>query len=154
MIAAGERIKSCVRSSDTVARYGGDEFSVILSTIDDTTTASAIAEKIIKKLSEVFYIDNYEQLIGASIGISIFPKDGNTSEELLQKSDIAMYKAKQKGRGRFLFFTDAMQEDIREKAELEADLFHAVDRNEIYLVYQPQVDIESGNVTGAEALLR
>jgi len=154
LITAGERIKSCVRSSDTVARYGGDEFSVILSTIDDTTTASAIAEKIIKKLSEVFYIDNYEQLIGASIGISIFPKDGNTSEELLQKSDIAMYKAKQKGRGIFLFFTDAMQEDIREKAELEADLFHAVDRNEIYLVYQPQVDIESGNVTGAEALLR
>ncbi len=154
LIAAGDRIKSCIRSTDTLARYGGDEFGVILSTINNSNNASITAAEIIKRLAEIFYIDNYEQIIGASIGISVFPSDGNTWEELLQKADIAMYKAKQKGRGRYLFFTDTMQENIREKAELEADLFHALERQELYLVYQPQIDIASGDISGAETLLR
>lgn len=154
LIAAGERIKSCIRSSDTLARYGGDEFGVILSSINDASNASITAQEIIKRLSEVFYIDNYEQIIGASIGISVFPRDGNTWEDLLQKADIAMYKAKLKGRGRHLFFSNSMQEDIWEKAELEADLYHAIEREELNLVYQPQIDIESGDITGAETLLR
>ena len=154
LVAAGERIKSCIRKSDTVARYGGDEFTVILTNLNDPENATITAEEIIKRLTDVFTIDNYEQLIGASIGISIYPHDGEKLDELLQKSDIAMYKAKQKGRGKYLFFTKSMQDEIRDKAELEADLYHAIERKEIYLMYQPQIDLETNKISGAEALLR
>ena len=154
LIAAGDRIKSCIRKTDTVARYGGDEFVIILSNINDADNATITAEEIIKRLTDVFTIDNYEQLIGASIGISIYPHDGVLLDELLQKADIAMYKAKQKGRGKYLFFNKTMQDEIREKAELEADLYHAIERKEIYLMYQSQIDLESNKITGAEVLLR
>ena len=154
LVAAGERIKSCIRKSDTVARYGGDEFTVILTNLNDPENAIITAEEIIKRLTDAFTIDNYEQLIGASIGISIYPHDGKRLDELLQKADIAMYKAKQKGRGKYLFFTKSMQDEIRDKAELEADLYHAIERKEIYLMYQPQIDLETNKISGAEALLR
>ncbi len=154
LIAASDRIRSIVDSVDTVARYGGDEFAAVISNVTNINTVAEIAKRIINSLSEVFYIDNYEQIIGASIGISVYPRDGNNWDELLQKADIAMYKAKQRSRGIHLFFTDKMQEDIRYKAEIEADLYHALDRDELSLVYQPQIDIESGKVTGAETLIR
>ena len=154
LIAAADRIRSIVDSVDTVARYGGDEFAAVISNVTDTNNIAEIAKRIINSLSEVFYIDNYEQIIGASIGISMYPNDGDNWDELLQKADIAMYKAKQKNRGIHLFFTDKMQEDIREKAEIEADLYHALDRNELSLMYQPQIEIKSGKVTGAETLIR
>ncbi len=154
LAAAASRIKSCSQGSDFIARYGGDEFVVIAPTTNDTNNISIAAEKIIKRLSDIFYIENYEQFIGASIGISIYPRDGNTYEELVQKADIAMYKAKQLGRGRYIYFTGTMQEKIREKAELEADLFHALERNEIFLAYQPQLNLATGKISGAEALIR
>jgi len=154
LISAADRIQSSIGNIDTVARYGGDEFAVIIPEVSDIKNVAKTAETVIHRLSEAFYIDNYEHLIGASIGISVYPKDGNTWDELLQKSDIAMYKAKQNGRGKHLFFTDKMHEDIRDKAELEADLHHAIERNELFLVYQAQIDAKSGDITGAETLIR
>ena len=154
LIAAADRIKSSLRSSGFVARYGGDEFIVIIPTTNDINNVNTIANDIINRLSDIFYIENYEQFIGASIGISIFPKDGICHEDLIQKADIAMFKAKQQGRGRYVFFADTMQDDICEKAELEADLFHAIERNEIFLTYQTQLDLTTGKTSGAEALLR
>ncbi len=154
LISAGERITSCVRKIDTVARYGGDEFAVILSSINDANNAGVTAEEIISRLSEVFNVDNYEQLIGASIGISIYPRDGNTWDELLQNADIAMYKAKQSGRGKYLYFTKLMHKEVLDKAKLESDLYHAIERKEIYLMYQSQIDLQSNKIIGAEALLR
>ena len=154
LIAAAERIQSIVNKVDTVARYGGDEFAAVISNVTDMNQVSEIAKNIIDSLSETFYIDNYEQVIGASIGISIYPEHGNNWDDLLQKADIAMYKAKQKSRGIHLFFTEKMQDDIKEKAEIEADLYHALERNELSLMYQPQIDIKSGKVTGAETLIR
>lgn len=154
LISVADRIQKCINNADTVARYGGDEFAIIIPNVSSTKDVEKTAETIIQRLSEPFYIDSYEHLIGASIGISVYPKDGNTWDELLQKSDIAMYKAKQAGRGKHLFFTDKMHEDIRDKANLEADLHHALEKNELHLVYQPQIDAKSGAITGAETLIR
>ncbi len=154
LIAASERIKKCVYNKGFLARYGGDEFIVLLTFQNDSSCIAETAKKISSSLSEIFTIDNYEQFIGATIGISIYPKDGNNWDDILQKSDIAMYKAKESERGKYSFFSDAMQEDIREKALLEADLFHAIEKNELYMMYQIQIDIESGNVSGAESLIR
>lgn len=154
LIAAADRIKSSMRELGFAARYGGDEFVLIMPTSNDLNHVKTIAKEIINRLSDIFYVENYEQFIGASIGISIYPKDGKTCEELIQKADIAMYTAKQQGRGRHVFFADTMQDDICEKAELEADLFHAIERDELFLTYQPQLDIATGKTSGAEVLLR
>jgi len=154
LIESGKRINSCLQNLGSVYRYGGDEFIVLLPFVKDNNLISDIAYEIIEVLSEIFTISSYEQFIGASIGIATYPKDGSNWNEVLQKSDIAMYKAKQKGRGRYMFFSDAMQDDILEKASLEADLFHAIEHDELYLVYQPQIDISTGEISGAETLMR
>jgi len=154
LIAAADRIRSIVHNTDIVARYGGDEFAALITNIKEAKDVENIVKRIISKLSEVFHIDNYEQVIGASVGISIYPKDGDNWEDLLQKADIAMYKAKQKSRGTHLFFTDKMHDDIREKTEIEADLYHAQSNNELYLQFQPQINIQTGNISGAETLIR
>jgi len=139
---------------DTVSRYGGDEFGVIIYGDDCVRSAKKYAKNIIKRMSETFHIDNYEQYIGASIGISVFPNDGETSDDVVQKADIAMYKAKQRGRGKCVLFSDTMQSDICEKLKLETDLFHAIEKNEVYLVYQPQLDLTTDRVSGVEVLMR
>ncbi|MGI9227963.1 MAG: EAL domain-containing protein [Gammaproteobacteria bacterium] len=154
LIAAADRIKSSIRESGFAARYGGDEFVLIIPTTNDLNNVKTTAKEIINRLSDIFYVENYEQFIGASIGISIYPNDGTSCEKLIQKADIAMYKAKQLGRGKYVFFADTMQDDICEKAELEADLFHAIERNELFLTYQPQLELATGKTSGAEALLR
>jgi diguanylate cyclase (GGDEF)-like protein len=149
-----ERLNTCVRDTDTVARLGGDEFTLIISNIKGPKDASVIAENAIKKLAEPLTINGHELFINSSIGISIYPDDGNSVEELLRNADAAMYRAKEQGRGRHQFFEEKMNAEDLERTSIERDLRFAIERNEFSLRYQPQIDLSSGKIIGAEALLR
>lgn len=151
---AAARLVSCVRSEDTVARQGGDEFIVLLSTISHADDAGSIAQKIIDSINLPFNIQGKELHIGASIGIAAYPEDGDNMETLLKNSDIAMYHAKESGRGNYQFFSAEMNEHATEKQALISSLRHAAERNELFLVYQPVVDMASEIIAGMEVLLR
>ncbi len=149
-----ERLSSSVRESDTVSRLGGDEFIVILSSLahdDDITNA---AEKILAVISGAIMIDNREIYTTASIGISVYPNDGTDINLLLKNADIAMYQAKGQGRNNFQFYSKEMNVKALEHLMMETSLRRALEREELFLVYQPQMDLKSGQVTGMEALLR
>ena len=151
---ASARLVSSVRSEDTVARQGGDEFIILLSTISHPEDAGVIAQKILDSITRPFIIKGKELHIGASIGISIFPEDGVDMETLLKNSDIAMYHAKESGRGNYQFFSSEMNEHATEKQSMISDLRHAAERGELFLVYQPVVDMQSGKIASMEVLLR
>lgn len=151
---AASRLQAEVRSEDTVARQGGDEFIILLSNISQPDDAGVIAQKLQHTLTRPFNIKGKELHIGASIGIAIYPDDGETMDLLLKNSDIAMYHAKESGRGNFQFFSDKMNAQAAEKQALNSDLRHAVERNELFLVYQPVVDMLSGEINGMEVLIR
>ena len=148
------RLRDCLRESDTVARLGGDEFVVLLTGLPSPQQAVKLAEQIIASLAQSFQIDGSECFIGASIGISLYPADGATAEELLKHADIAMYRAKAAGRGRFVFFEDSMNVEQRERAWMEHELRGAIMRNQLFVHYQPRVDLHDSRLLGAEALLR
>ncbi len=149
-----ERLKVCVRDSDTVARLGGDEFVVLAHDMSEVNDAALVAEKIIDQMSKPFNVGGREVALGASIGITIYPEDTNDAEEMMRNADMAMYRAKEGGRNRYQFFTVGMQEQVRERLELEQDLRHAIDKEELTLYYQPIVDSQSGTPRSVEALLR
>ncbi|MEE8367308.1 MAG: EAL domain-containing protein [Thermoanaerobaculia bacterium] len=151
---AGQRLRRCVDSADTVARLGGDEFTVILSDLTSPHDAAQASERIIAALSEPFQVATMEHFLSASIGITMIPADGSSVEALLRNADIAMYKAKDQGRSRSVFFEERMNQDAEERVVLAADLRHALERNELVLYYQPKVDLETYEVVGAEALIR
>ena len=151
---AAARLVAEVRSEDTVARQGGDEFIILLSDISHPEDAGGIAQKLLDSLLQTFTIKGKELHISASIGIAIFPNDGNDMESLLKNSDIAMYHAKESGRNNYQFFSAEMNEQAAERHSLIGDLRHAVARNELFLVYQPVVDMVSGDMAGMEVLLR
>jgi len=148
------RFKTCLRASDVVARLGGDEFVVALVDIAKPGDVAFVAQKILGIFGSPFLIDGHEISISASIGISVYPTDGNTVEDLLKHADIAMYRAKEQGRSNFLFYSDDMNVRSLEKLELESSLRRALDRKELLLYYQPQADIHTGEIIGAEVLLR
>ena len=148
------RLLAEVRNEDTVARHGGDEFIILLSTISHPGNAGFIAQNLLDSLMRPFFINGKELHISASIGITICPDDGNDMEFLLKNSDIAMYHAKETGRNNYQYFSAKMNEQAAEKQALSSDLRHAVRRNELFLVYQPVVDMISGEMTGMEVLLR
>ena len=152
--AVAERMRLCVRETDTIARQGGDEFVVLLSDVDDTAAASVVADKIIAQMIAPFTLDDHEIHIGASIGITIFPDDGSDIETLFRNADLAMYRAKAAGRNNAQFFELALTTAAVERRMLEADLRGALTRSEFMLYYQPVVDLASGRIIGAEALLR
>ncbi|WP_296488428.1 diguanylate cyclase, partial [Rhodoferax sp.] len=152
-VAAG-RLSTCVRECDTVARLGGDEFVVLLTDLDNPQQAAKLAGQVLALLSEPFQIAGNNCFVGASIGVSVFPVDGSTAEELLKQADIAMYRAKAAGRGRFVFFEESMNVDQRERAVMEQELHLAIMRNQFAVYYQPRVDLRDGRLLGAEALLR
>lgn len=152
--AVGKRLESCIRESDTIARRGGDEFTVILDGIHRGQDAAAVARKILDALSHPFAIEGHELFVGASIGISLFPADGADVETLIKHADIAMYRAKARGGNHFQFFLPEMNGRALGRLELESSLRLALARDEFVLHYQPQLDIASGRVCGVEALIR
>jgi len=150
-----ERLTSRLRDTDTVARLGGDEFTILLEDIAHPEDAARLAETIIADLSEPWQLPlGGEVRIGVSIGISLYPQYGDTPEILLQQADTALYQAKGAGRNRFAYFSDELTQAVRERIALEAKLRQAIDRNELCVFYQAQIDIDSGKIVGAEALVR
>jgi diguanylate cyclase (GGDEF)-like protein/PAS domain S-box-containing protein len=149
-----ERLKTCVRKQDTVARVGGDEFVVLLSGVKDPTDAAAAAHRIIEAMAARFEIQDYSLGATCSLGISVFPQHGADSETLLKFADQAMYSAKENGRNHFRFFTDDLDRRALDRLHLENDLRLALEREEFYLVYQPKMRLSNGEFTGFEALIR
>jgi diguanylate cyclase (GGDEF)-like protein len=152
LIEVAKRLKSSLRNEDTVARLGGDEFIVILPGTDEHS-AALIATKLLHNIAQPYLIEQHEILSTPSIGIAIYPHDGEDFESLSKNADTAMYRVKQEGRNAFRFFTQQMQEYSARTSQLGNALRHALVRNELFLHYQPQVSI-TGKLLGAEALLR
>ncbi len=148
------RISKCVRNEDTVARLGGDEFAILLEGVSRARDAAPIAHKILNSLSGSLTIEGHELFITTSIGISLYPTDGNDSRTLLKHADIAMYRAKEEGRNSYQFYSSDMSAMTFERLNLETSLRHALQRQEFVLHYQPQVDTDSDKLIGIEALLR
>lgn len=148
------RLKQCVRMTDTIARLGGDEFTVILDEVNSPNDAAMVADKILSELSMPLHIDSREVFIGASIGISLYPEDGLTGDELLKHADTAMYQAKAGGKGRHNFYSAEMTQREERRLELESALRLAVEESRIEVHYQPKLDLRTGAITGFEALAR
>jgi diguanylate cyclase (GGDEF)-like protein/PAS domain S-box-containing protein len=151
--AAGERFRAALRDDDTVARLGGDEFLILLTDLQHTADVYIVAQKILDALERPFALEGREVHVSASIGVSLYPQDGEDFDTLLGHADVAMYRAKDMGRGTYQFFTPAMSAGLKQRVELESQLRHALERNELQLAFQPKVDLASGAISGAEVLL-
>lgn len=148
------RLDRFMRKSNTVARLGGDEFTILLQDVVSLENVALVAGRIMGAFAEPFMVDDREIFISASIGIAIYPNDGQNAETLLKNADTAMYHAKNQGRGQFQFFSEEMQTRVNHRLAMQNSLRRAVDREEFALLYQPRVDLASGSVVGVEALLR
>jgi diguanylate cyclase (GGDEF)-like protein len=151
---AASRIRENLRAGDTVARPGGDEFTVLLGKLASARDAGLVARQLIKALSRPFEVDGHTIYVGASVGIALYPQDGITGTDLLKKADSAMYRAKDTGRNRFVYYEESMNVEAQRRAALDHELRQAFDRNELILHYQPQIDVRTGLVCAAEALIR
>ncbi|MGR9115518.1 MAG: putative bifunctional diguanylate cyclase/phosphodiesterase [Gammaproteobacteria bacterium] len=149
-----ERLKSCIRETDTLARPGGDEFTLIMSELDGPASIDRVAQCILQSMMAPFQLKNERCYVSVSIGIALFPDDAGNLEELLKKADQAMYTAKQQGRSRFCYFTPAMQASAESRLRLTNDLRHALADQQIWLAYQPIVELATGAIQKAEALIR
>lgn len=154
LVEVAKHLKECVREVDTVARLGGDEFMVILDGIDEAIHSELVAEKILEVLSRPFIFENHEFVLGASIGITIYPDDGDSSHVLLRNADTAMYLAKEGGRNNFRFFTQELNDEAVLRVKMEAYLRRAIENDELHLEYQPQICAQTGKLVGTEALVR
>ena len=149
-----ERLTDCMRGEDTVARIGGDEFIVLLENIGEPSHGVVAAKKILGSFAAPFPLQGRELFISPSIGISVYPRDGSDCGALLRNADTAMYRAKESGRNGFAFYTEEMTAQALQRVSLESDLRKALERGELLLHYQPQLDMRAGELIGAEALLR
>lgn len=152
--SVAKRLLTCIRSTDTVCRLGGDEFVIMLSEIDDLNGAAHCAEKVHAAFSEPHHVDGHVLYVGLSIGISVYPEDGDSLSILIQNADTAMYHAKASRRDRYAFFRADMNARSLHRLNLENSLRRALSQNEFELQFQPQMDLTSGQIVGAEALLR
>jgi EAL domain-containing protein (putative c-di-GMP-specific phosphodiesterase class I) len=147
-------LSASVRASDTVTRQGGDEFVILLTEMVHPQDAAKSAKKILLSLTAPHFIGGHELHIDGSIGISVYPVDGEDAESLIKNADTAMYHAKENGRNNFQFFTPEMNVKVVERQSLEASLRRALEREEFLLHYQPKVNLDTGEITGVEALVR
>jgi len=154
LIEVSKRLRRCVREQDTVARQSGDEFVVVLPGLKSSADTMLVTDKILEELSLPYYVGDNELRITASIGVSIYPDDGDSFSRLIMNADAAMYHAKESGRNNSQFFIDEMNRRAADVLALETRLRRAIERNEFELYYQPQVDLQSGTIVGLEALLR
>jgi diguanylate cyclase (GGDEF)-like protein/PAS domain S-box-containing protein len=149
-----KRLQDCIRDSDTIARIGGDEFVFILPNVHGTEAPTRICKRILNTLTRAFYINNQECFVGASIGISMYPEDGDSVETLEKHADIAMYRAKAAGKNGFKFYKPDMSKYVVKRMKMERALRHALDREQLQVLYQPQIEIGTGEVAGLESLVR
>ncbi len=149
-----DRLRHCVRSTDLVARIGGDEFAILQIGIEGEDDVLRLARRLIEHISEPYLVGEHKCLIGVSIGIAMAPRHGGESEELARRGDLALYRAKEAGRGGYRVFDETMEQDRNAKLGIAADLRGAISQNELHLVYQPIVDLESRTIGGFEALMR
>lgn len=149
-----DRLRECVREQDTIARIGGDEFVVLLLDIRESSDAAVVAEKLVNRLSMPYDVQGHTLYSTPSIGISIFPEDGNSFDVLMQHADVAMYHVKENGRAGYHFFVEEMNARTHERLSMEHKLRLALERNEFELFYQPKVNIRTRQIVGAEALIR
>jgi diguanylate cyclase (GGDEF)-like protein/PAS domain S-box-containing protein len=154
LVDAAQRLLHCVRESDTVARMGGDEFVVILPDIDDAASIERIAQKIIDKLSAPYLLGEEKAFISASLGITLYPADAQDIESLMKNADQAMYVAKHLGRNRFSYFTPALQETAQNRMRMVNDLREALAASQFVMHYQPIIELATGDIHKAEALIR
>lgn len=147
-------LKKTLRKTDTIARFGGDEFVILLNNIADVTHISGVADKVMEIFQKPILIKAQEVFITASAGVSVFPVDGEDAETLIKHADIAMYTAKEKGKNQYAFCSDNMKERVEYRVNLANSLYRALERGELRVYYQPQIDLNSERITGLEALLR
>jgi diguanylate cyclase (GGDEF)-like protein len=152
--AVAQRLGECLRDNDTVSRQGGDEFLVVLPALPDREAIMPVLLKIMARLQEPFYSSGHEISTSISVGVAIYPDDGADFDTLMKKSDMAMYRAKDAGRNAYCFFDEYMNEQALENLSMRSGLRRAIERKEFVLHYQPQVDLTTGAVVGAEALIR
>jgi len=152
--AVAARLLTHTRATDTVARFGGDEFAILASEISGPEDAGLLADKLIATISEPFIVEENTIHSEASIGIELFSPKAQDAETLLSHADVALYRAKVEGRGTYRFFTDAMDKQVRKRVDMSTQLHAALASNELFLLYQPQVDVMTGRIIGLEALVR
>ncbi|HEX7952910.1 MAG TPA: EAL domain-containing protein [Burkholderiales bacterium] len=151
---AAERVRKSTRDADTVARVGGDEFTIVVPNVVSLQTLSSVAEVMLDDLAKPFPSDNQDLFVSASVGISLYPDDAASVDELIKHADAAMSRAKQLGRNNFQFFTADLNQEVQERMQIEAGLRTATQRDELSLLFQPKIDLATRRIFGAEALLR
>ena len=149
-----DRMLSCIASDDILARNGGDEFLILKNRFDTVDDLENFASQLVNVVHHPFILNDETAVVSMSVGIAVFPNNGLTVSELIKNADIAMYNAKNSDKNSYRFFDSYMEDDVNRKNDLADILSHVIDKNEIYLQYQPQVNVESGQVTGYEALMR
>lgn len=148
------KIKNCLRSADIIARWGGDEFTILLSEVKNPQDATIVAKRIFNTLKQPILISEYQLYCHLSMGIAIYPQDGESPEILLRNADIALYRSKDSGRNQYQYYNPSMNQRKTELLQIETNLYQAIRANQLHLHYQPQVNISTGKITGMEALIR